>query len=427
MKNKVINFLKENKEVSAYSVVFSNITSKEAFFIKDKLDMNRAKDVFHVVAEIYKDFELDGKKYRGSAKIKISLQDSDETIKKKIEEAVFAAGFVKNAWYPLPTPKAVVEKELTLDDPMESLLKMQKCVYSEKVDGANINSAEFFATNTIVEVVNSEGIDVRFSEKRNEVEVIADSSVGEEAVEIYGFIEQGEVCEDALKTIVREQLQNTAERGLAKKAWAIPSVNVILRGEATQNFFEFYYAQTSSSFVYGGQSSAKVGEAFQKEIKGDAVSITLDPAMKGSVYSSEYDRDGFKLEKTVIFDKGVVKTFHGNTRFAHYLDLKPTGNIRNMDVALGSKSYESEMREKPYVEILMFSDFIMDPVMGNFGGEFRLARYFDGKEMHIITSGSISGNMFKAQSEMYFSKEAMQRAGYNGPKAVLLPNMEIVG
>ncbi len=427
MKEKVINFLKENKDISAYSVIFSDVTSKEAFFIKDKCDMNRAKDVFNVVAEIYKDFEENGKKYRGSAKIKIFPQDSNDVIKKKIEEAVFAARFVKNEWYPLPTPSDKIDEELKLDVPMQSLLKMQKCVYSEKVENANINSAEFFATNSIIEIVNSEGIDVKFGEQENEVEVITDSSAGGEEVEIYGSAIQGVVCEEALKTLVKEQLQNTAERASAKKTSHIPSINVILRGDSVEKFFGFYGVQTASYFVYGGQSSAKIGEALQKEIKGDAVSITLEPTMKGSPYCRKYDRTGFKLEKTVLFEKGVVKTYHGGTRFAHYLGIKPTGDIANVSVMTGSRSYEKDMKNAPYVEILMFSDFFMDPVTGNFGGEFRLARWFDGKETHIITGGSISGNVFKVQNEMYFSKEEMQRGGYKGPKAILLPNMEIVG
>ena len=426
MKENIINLLKENKEISAYSVVFSDTTSKEAFFVKDKLDMNRAKDVFHTLATIYKDFEEDGKKYRGSASIKISPQNSEDEVREKIKNAVFAAGFVKNEWYPLPAMCKDADNKISLASPLESLLKMQKSVYSEKVEGANINSCEFFASNYVVEVVNSEGLDVVFSKCKNEFEVITEAR-GEEEVEIYGYEAQGEVCEDSIKAIVKEQLQHTAERAVAKKAQAIPCINVILTDDSVETFFSFYKTQSASSFVYGGQSSAKIGEAFQKNVKGDAVSITLDPAMKGSPYSSKYDSSGCKLEKTVIFDKGVVKTYHGGTRFAHYLGIKATGDIENMDVAIGSLSYEKDMKAKPYVEILMFSDFFMDSTTGNFGGEFRLARWFDGKETHIITGGSISGNVFKVQNEMYFSKEAMQRGGYKGPKSILLPNMEIVG
>ena len=61
MKEKIVKLLKENKDLSSYSIVLSNTVSKEAFFVKDKLDMNRGKEVFHVLLTVYKDFELDGK------------------------------------------------------------------------------------------------------------------------------------------------------------------------------------------------------------------------------------------------------------------------------------------------------------------------------------------------------------------------------
>ena len=434
IKERTLTLLKEAPDISAYSFVISQETSKEAFFVKDKLDMNRSKDVFHTRLTIYKDFEADGKKYRGSAVCKISPQDTDDVIKHKIKDALFAAGFVKNEWYPIPKPSASQGTSSTSSDslpsPFESLLKMQKAIYSEErmskeSPPAYVNSAEFFVTNSFVEVVNSEGVDVSFAIQKNEVEVITDAK-GDEDVEIYGYEAQGEISEDALKERLQEQLTETSWRAVAKKASHIPSINIILKGDSVAKFFQFYKTQTSSSIVYSGQSRAKIGENFQGDVKGDKVSITLDPLMKGSPNPTNYDTSGLPLEKVTIFDEGVVKTYHGDSRFAHYLQIKPTGIIENMDVSAGSLSYEN-MKAKPYVEILMFSDFFMDQTTGNFGGEFRLARWFDGKDMHIITAGSIQGNMFSVQGNMFLSKEIIQKSEYRGPKAVLLPDMEIVG
>lgn len=427
MKEKIVKLLKENKDLSSYSIIFSNTVSKEAFFVKDKLDMNRGKEVFHVLLTVYKDFEADGKKYRGSATCKISPQDDEKTIKQKIADSVFAAGFVKNSWYPLPkNEKCKVDNKIEHKELLDSLLKMKNSVYAKNETKANINSVEFFASSTIVEVLNSEGVDVSFIENKNEAEVITDSK-GTEEVEIYGYESYGKLSEASLKEVVQEQLRNTEERGIAKKAEHIDAINVILRGSAVPSFFDFYITQTSSSNVYTGQSRAKRGENFQGEVKGDALNISLEPNLENAVHSSSYDREGNHLKRTVLYENGVVKTYHGGMRYAHYLGIEATGNIANIEVAKGSLSYNEDMKAKPYVEILMFSDFFMDATTGNFGGEFRLARYFDGKETHIITGGSISGNMFKVQSEMYFSKEIMIKDGYKGPKAVFLPNMEIVG
>ena len=427
MKEKIVKLLKENKDLSAYSIVFSNTVSKEAFFVKDKLDMNRGKEVFHSSLTVYKDFELDGKKYRGSATCKISPQDNEDVIRGKIADSVFAAGFVKNEWYPLPkNTECNINSKIEHKELLDSILKMKHSVYAKNETKANINSVEFFASSTYVEVVNSEGVDVAFIENKNEAEVITDAK-GSEEVEVYGYEAYGKVNEASLKEVVSEQLKNTEERAIAKKAEHIDSINVILRGSAVPSFFNFYITQTSSSNVYSGQSRAKKGENFQGNVKGDALNISLEPNLENAVHCASYDREGNALKRTPLYDNGVVKTYHGGMRFAHYLGIETTGNIANVEVQKGSLSYNEQMKAKPYLEILMFSDFFMDATTGNFGGEFRLARYFDGKETHIITGGSISGNMFKVQSEIYFSKELMTKDGYKGPKAVLLPNMEVVG
>lgn len=428
MKNTIIKLLQEQKEMSAYSLVISKLESKEAFFIKDKLDMNRGKNVVKTNLTIYKDFSVDGKKYRGSATCKISPQDSEEVLREKISEALFAAGFVKNEWYPLPKPSN--DKEIEVKDietpPMEYLLRMQKTVYGLKEEGVNINSAEFFSSKSEVEIINSEGIDVSYKKVSNEAEVISEAH-GDEEVELYGYIEQGTVSEDSLRTILGEQLKNTKERAIAKKAIPIASIDVILRDNCLSSFFMFYTQQCSATDVYAKKSRAKIGESLQGEIRGDSVSIVLDPKRKSSPFSQPYDGSGLHLKKVPIMDCGVVKTYHGDTRFAHYLGIEPTGNIRNIEVSPGTLSYDADMKAKPYFEILIFSNFFMDATTGDFGGEFRLARHFDGKETHIITGGSISGNMFKVQGNMYLSKEIIEQGNYRGPKAVLLPNMQIVG
>ena len=64
-------------------------------------------------------------------------------------------------------------------------------------------------------------------------------------------------------------------------------------------------------------------------------------------------------------DCGVVKTYHGDTRFAHYLGIEPTGNIRNIEVSPGTLSYDNDMKAKPYFEILIFSNFFMDATTGD--------------------------------------------------------------
>lgn len=431
MKDKIISILKNKKNIDGYRLVLTKIRSGEMFLVRDKMDMNRAKNVLHTSLTVYKDFEEAGKKYRGSADVSLSPTMDEEEINKKIEEAAFAAQFVKNEWYPLSRPSS--EKPFSLSSSFdtenlnEELVKIQKAIYKKRDTKAEINSTEIFIDNMEVQILNSEGVDVRFKKYKGYIEVITDCSIGKEEVEIYGDNSFSTESEKLIDNMVSEQLKETEERALAEKAKHLKSVNVIITNTAAASFFDFYISQASASMVYTKSSAAKLGENFQGSgVKGDKVNIKLVPNMAGSPYSAPYDGDGLLLKEHELYKDGIVKTYHGSIKFAHYLNVEPTGNIINFEVGAGAKT-EADLKKEPYVEILTFSDFFQDEVTGDFGGEFRLARYFDGKNLHIINNGSISGNMFDAQKEFYFSKERVQHSNYLGPKSIMIPNMEVLG
>ncbi|UTC97964.1 modulator protein [Treponema denticola] len=430
MKDKIISILK-NKNIDGYRLVLTKIKSGEMFLVRDKMDMNRAKNVLHTSLTVYKDFEEAGKKYRGSADVNLSPTMDEEEINKKIEEAAFAAQFVKNEWYPLSRPSSEkpfsISSSFDTENLNEELVKIQKAIYKKRDTKAEINSTEIFIDNMEVQIVNSEGVDVRFKKYKGYIEVITDCSIGKEEVEIYGDNSFSTESEKLIDNMVSEQLKETEERALAEKAKHLKSVNVIITNTAAASFFDFYISQASASMVYTKSSAAKLGENFQgSRVKGDKVNIKLVPNMAGSPYSAPYDGDGFLLKEHELYKDGIVKTYHGSIKFAHYLNVEPTGNIVNFEVGAGAKT-EADLKKEPYVEILTFSDFFQDEVTGDFGGEFRLARYFDGKALHIINNGSISGNMFDAQKEFYFSKERVQHSNYFGPKSIMIPNMEVLG
>ena len=76
--------------------------SREAFFIGQKLDMSRAKKVTHTFLTVFVDSE-DGK-FRGSAEKEIHQGISREEMQHEIDQALFAAQFVQNPWYPVAEP-----------------------------------------------------------------------------------------------------------------------------------------------------------------------------------------------------------------------------------------------------------------------------------------------------------------------------------
>ncbi|MGF7107618.1 metallopeptidase TldD-related protein [Treponema pedis] len=430
MKEKIISILKK-QNISGYRTVISKTRSAEMFFVKNKMDMNRAKNVTHILLTVYKDFEENGKKYRGSADVKIPPTMSCEEIIKKIEAAAFAAGFVKNEWYPLAKPSTEKPFKITSSFDTENLngelIKIKNSIYKKRSTKAELNSAEIFIDNIEVQIINSEGIDVNYKKYNGFIEVITNCSIGKEDVEIYGASSFATESESLIDEMITNQLKETEERAAAQKAKHLNSINVIITNKAVASFFNFYIEQSSASMVYTKSSRAKLGVNFQgEEIKGDKVNIKLVPNLHNSPSSAPYDSDGLLLKEHELFKDGIVKTYHGSLRFSHYLNVAPTGKIDNFEVSAGTKT-EAELKAQPYLEILTFSDFFQDSITGDFGGEFRLARYFDGKEIHIVNNGSISGNMFEAQKEFFFTKETVQLSNYSGPKSVMIPDMEVLG
>lgn len=430
MITKLTNILKSINEISGWKIKETVTESKELFFVRKNLDMNRAKKVHYYNVVVYRDFEADGKKYTGSSSVKLASNMSDNEIETKIKEAVYAASFVKNEYYPLAqnSTKELAEVNTKFNgDILPYISSLREAAYKSDIDSdAAINSLELFLNKRYVRLVTSEGIDRSYSSYDGEIEAITDCDKGE-AVEIFNDILFADFCPELIETEIKEQIVKTKERAVATQVKLIEGIDVIITGDAVKSFFEFYTDQSNAQLVYEKISAAKIGESFQGEnIKGDKVNLKLEPIMENSTESAPFDEDGIVLNPVVLFEDGVLKTYHGSQQYSYYLGVEATGNINNVVVS-GGKYSECEFKSKPYIELVTFSDFQMDSMTGDFGGEFRLARYFDGEKTIPVTGGSIMGNLFKTQEEIYLSKELVQHNNYNGPKSVMIKNMTVSG
>ena len=71
-----------------------------------------------------------------------------------------------------------------------------------------------------------------------------------------------------------------------------------------------------------------------------------------------------------------------------------------------------------YILVKNFSDFQMDPLTGDFGGEFRLAEISDENGKRIVTGGTVTGNILKNADKIRYSGEYFKEGLYVGPSAV---------
>jgi predicted Zn-dependent protease len=431
MINRIKNIL-EAFNIDEYKIIETKVNSEELFFIKKGLDMNRSKDVHHFKVTVYKDFEENKTKYKGSSIVNIHPTMSDEEIKKAVEGAAFAAGFAKNEYYAL-TEKSNKEsgkikeskfKDNSLSYWMERLT--EKLYEADNKEKGNINSSELFLEKVYKRIVNSKGVDVNFESYKGIIEFITNWRE-EEEIELYKSISFSDFDEKQILSSVNEMLFASEQRALAKDMPKAGKHKVIFTGAAVKELLSYYVYQGNVEAVYNNISKAKLNENIQgNDVKGDLLNITLDPVLENSSYSAPFDEDGLRLSKVKIFDKGVLKKYHGDFRHSFYLGVEPTGTINNFIVDGGSKAYE-DMKKDSYIELKEFSDFQIDKLTGDFGGEIRLGWYFDGTKTIPITGGSVSGNMKEFHSNMYLSKEIQKDNEFEGPKALEMFDVSIAG
>ena len=83
------------------------------------------------------------------------------------------------------------------------------------------------------------------------------------------------------------------------------------------------------------------------------------------------------------------------------------------------------MKADHFLELLVFSDFEVNPLTGDFSGEIRLGRYFDGEKTIPVSGGHITGNIENIHNNMFLSKKLQQNNNFIGPKTIQLFNINI--
>lgn len=432
MQDKIKQILSNNKNIAGYKIKENKTESCELFLIGKNADMDRAKSVHHFKVTVYRDMEEGGNRYRGSSTANIHPTMSYSEIEKALNDAAFAAQFVKNPYYPLAKAEVPYKVMGVSSFSKESLSfwmnEIIKAIYkNDKYEKGGINSCEVFLNKVYTHIINSEGIDIDSTNYECMVEFITTWKENNEEVELYDCLNFSELDSQWLSEEIETMITICREKAVAKNTPALGKASVLLTRDAVKDFLFFYYTKCSADAVYRGASTWKAGECVQGEnVKGDLITMHLNPFMKNSTNSRSFDDEGFPLEAVTILDKGILKEYISDTRYAHYLNVEPTGLIKNAVVCGGRKSID-ELKNEPYLEALAFSDFRVDPLTGYFCGEIRLARYFDGEKITPVTGGSISGNINELQDELYLSKELQKDNDFEGPRVIKLLNATIAG
>ena len=273
---------------------------------------------------------------------------------------------------------------------------------------------------------------------------LADGSAGSSAdnpystVELFDDIEFSEPDPARLAQSIGNRLIQVSDRALAKPMPKLSGIALILRGKEAEEIFSWFFENSRTEAIYSKASPFRPGanvqggnENIEAEHKGNGAIIEpldlwAEPVISGLPASAAFDSDGFPLERTLVIENGILKTLIGSVRHADWLGVPRKGAFLLFSVPGGSMSLE-EIHSEPYLEPVMFSDFRLDSMTGDFGAEVRLAYYFDGKNVTPVTGGSISGSMSTMRATMRRSKETTTMSRSVCPIAVMLQGAIIAG
>ena len=398
--------------------------SAELFFVKHTLDTRRIKDTHNCTVTVYRESEKDGKKLVGNTNANIIASMTYGEVKDAIEGAYYAAQFAMNPYF-APPAKVVSDtiykhNELATAPLAESAGKMAAAVFSQDTnEHAYINSTEVFCHKTFTRIMTSEGTDVSFTDAVCKGDYVVQCKSPED-VELINQFEYDDVNTDALKQGVKEYLDFVYDRALAQRVLKSGKYDVILSGKNLAEVLSYYEDKSAADMIYPGYSSWKTGDGVQGDVKGDALDLTM-------VATRPFSGDGIKMQDLTVVKDGKLSAIHGSTPFCRYLGIEPTGTYEKAKCDnLGSVSFE-DMKKKPCIWAVAFSDFQMDAFSGHFGGEIRLAYIIEDGKITPVTGGSINGNLIEAQQNMTFSTERFSSANYEGPYAVKFTDISVAG
>ncbi len=410
--------------IKTYLISETDKESLECFFVKKRLDLKRSTDTKEVEVTVYRAFEKDGKDMLGSSIVQIHPGQGKEEILDVLAGAYRAAALVSNPYYELPSGRkeepVPANGRFAADGLAESMKNVcQELFAADHRTDVFLNSAEVFLRRHKTHILNSSGVDVRYETYDVWGEYVV-QCVEPQDVETYHQFKYRDLEAGDLQKRVEEAFETTLARARASKAPKAGVYTVLLSGDQVKTLFDYYLSRASTNMVYQKYSNYEVGCQVQGgQVEGDLLTIRLKA-------KDPYSPEGIPMKDRTLLEEGVLKTLHGGARFAYYLGVEPTGKYRCISVPVGSTPLE-EMKSKPYLHLVSFSDFQMDDFTGHFGGEIRLGFLYDGETVTPVTGGSVSGSILDVQDRLTFSKERYHSADYDGPFAVRIEGLRVAG
>mgnify|MGYP000917285536 CR=1 FL=1 len=115
----------------------------------------------------------------------------NDEINNKLSNAILSASFVKNEYYDLVSPTnetaPKLESAFSEGNLTEQISNLVQDLYSKdnSVEGAIINSCEFFINKNNTRLINSSGLDIEYASFNGQIELITEAKSDLEEVELF--------------------------------------------------------------------------------------------------------------------------------------------------------------------------------------------------------------------------------------------------
>ncbi len=416
--------LKRFDSISDYKIITKGVESSEMFYVHKTIETIRTTNTASIYVTIY----VKNDNFLGEATFEVYDYQTEEELKKVINDNVFRASLIKNQYYEIPSDNNPIKHNKTnienysLNDVTKKIAKALSEVEME--EHASLNATEIFVYKKDISIVNSKGINKSDTTYSIMIETIPTWTENNESVELYEQYNTSEINEENIKSEIKECLDNVWARYKAIKPDYIIEAPVLIHILDAEEIYSEIVSQLNYRMVYTDSNYYKLNDLIQSNPKNDKLNISLEAFINGSSENRSFDGDGITLSNIELVKDSKVINYYGDCRFAYYLDKKPTGSIPNIYVKNGNKSVE-ELKNGAYLECISFSGLQVDVYNDYIGGEVRLAKYYDGNKIVSITGISISGKLSDVLNTLELSSEYEVKNNIKAPKLIKLSNMNI--
>ncbi len=412
--------------VAAWEVTDEKTAGWEFYFIRRALDQNRAKNVEHITVKVYQRI---GEDRIGAAAAELPPTATAEEAKKLVDSLAYQATLAPNRTFTLHKPTAAHAQQqpaAPVDVPAMARDFLAAMAAIPETATEDLNSYEIFTAAVTRRFVTSEGIDVTETYPSSMLEAVVNARSDGHEIELYRLYKSGSCDAAGLRRGLTSAMAYGRDRLRTVPTPALGTADVIFSTDDARQIYAYFIQRLAPAMVLRKLSEWKLGEPIESEIRGDRVTLEALRTLPNSSRNRAFDAEGAPIRDTVMLRAGVPEHYLGGRMFSAYMGLEDSFIPGNFAVSGGTKS-EAELRQGPYLEIVEFSDFQVDPMTGDIFGEIRLAYWHDGEKTVPVSGGSVSGSMHDFVREMYLSVEQTQYDNYLLPAATKLCGVTVTG